>query len=57
MFAAEAPRLDHPLAGHQLDLPALHAAAEQRESLALLVAHARGCPVAAANLSPSVSTA
>jgi hypothetical protein len=31
MGAAEAPRLDHARAGHQLDLPALDAAAEPRE--------------------------
>ena len=57
MGAAEAPRLDHALAGHQLDLPALDAAAEQREYLTLPVAELRGCPVAAANFAPSVSTA
>jgi hypothetical protein len=42
MVAAEAPRLDNALARHQLDLPALDAAAHQRELLALLVADARG---------------
>ena len=56
MRSTKTPRLHDPLAGHELDLPALDPAAEEREGIAFASGDLGRLPVAALNRLPLVSS-
>jgi hypothetical protein len=52
----QTPRLHNTLAWHKLDLPALHATSEKRGGITFAICISAGCPVAALNRLPLVSS-